>query len=144
MEEKKKIPAIGIAFRHLGCYGYMTGARYQATFASYALAVPRSLSALLYPRPIPKVQILRDVDGIVRPGEMLLVLGRPGSGCSTLLKTIAGDIRGFHIDEKTDISYQGTVPNPVERHRRVQAPISCDLAANAQIQESLMTKCSRI
>jgi ATP-binding cassette, subfamily G (WHITE), member 2, SNQ2 len=34
-------------------------------------------------------QILSNLDGLVLPGEMLLVLGRPGSGCSTFLRTIA-------------------------------------------------------
>ncbi|KAF4333979.1 ATP-binding protein multidrug cassette transport [Fusarium beomiforme] len=33
--------------------------------------------------------ILDSLTGIVKPGEMLLVLGRPGSGCSTFLRTIA-------------------------------------------------------
>jgi energy-coupling factor transporter ATP-binding protein EcfA2 len=35
------------------------------------------------------LEILRDFDGLVKSGEMLVVLGRPGSGCSTFLKTIA-------------------------------------------------------
>ena len=43
--------------------------------------------------------IIEGFDGIVRPGEMLLVLGRPGSGCSTLLKTIAGEIDQFKAVE---------------------------------------------
>jgi len=34
--------------------------------------------------------ILKDFNGLVRPGEMMLVVGRPGSGCSTLLKALAG------------------------------------------------------
>ncbi len=34
--------------------------------------------------------ILHRVNGIVKDGEMLLVLGRPGSGCTTLLKSLAG------------------------------------------------------
>ncbi|KAK4095235.1 hypothetical protein Purlil1_31 [Purpureocillium lilacinum] len=34
-------------------------------------------------------RILKDCSGLVKPGEMLLVLGRPGSGCSTFLRTIA-------------------------------------------------------
>lgn len=33
--------------------------------------------------------ILTDFTGLVNPGEMLLVLGRPGSGCSTFLRTTA-------------------------------------------------------
>lgn len=34
-------------------------------------------------------KILSDFTGVVKPGEMLLVLGRPGSGCSTFLRTAA-------------------------------------------------------
>lgn len=33
--------------------------------------------------------ILTDLTGLVKPGEMLFVLGRPGSGCSTFLRTAA-------------------------------------------------------
>ncbi|KAK3672744.1 hypothetical protein LTR78_007330 [Recurvomyces mirabilis] len=33
--------------------------------------------------------------GCVRPGEMLLVLGRPGAGCTTLLSVLANNRRGF-------------------------------------------------
>ena len=54
-----------------------------------------------------KIQILRNFEGLVRSGEMLVVLGRPGSGCSTLLKTIAGETHGFYIDSKSEINYQG-------------------------------------
>lgn len=36
--------------------------------------------------------------GCVKPGEMLLVLGRPGSGCTTLLKMLANKRKGYvHI-----------------------------------------------
>ena len=34
--------------------------------------------------------ILKDFNGVLHPGEMMLVVGRPGSGCSTLLKALAG------------------------------------------------------
>jgi ATP-binding cassette subfamily G (WHITE) protein 2 (SNQ2) len=33
--------------------------------------------------------------GSVQPGEMLLVLGRPGSGCTSLLKVLANRRKGF-------------------------------------------------
>lgn len=46
-------------------------------------------------------QLLSDFTGLIEPGEMLLVLGRPGSGCSTFLRTaanrsklsVSGDLR---------------------------------------------------
>ncbi|GME94734.1 unnamed protein product [[Candida] boidinii] len=31
-------------------------------------------------------QIIRNITGFINPGEMVLVLGRPGAGCSTMLK----------------------------------------------------------
>ena len=39
--------------------------------------------------------ILKNFRGIVKPGEMVLVLGRPGSGCTTFLKVIANQRFGF-------------------------------------------------
>ncbi|KAJ5140829.1 hypothetical protein N7448_004237 [Penicillium atrosanguineum] len=44
----------------------------------------------------PLKSILSDSHGCVKPGEMLLVLGRPGSGCTTLLKMLANRREGFH------------------------------------------------
>jgi ATP-binding cassette subfamily G (WHITE) protein 2 (PDR) len=54
-----------------------------------------------------KIDILRDFDGVVRRGEMLVVLGPPGSGCSTFLKTIAGETSGLYIDDGAYFNYQG-------------------------------------
>ena len=54
-----------------------------------------------------KIQILRDFEGLIKSGELLVVLGKPGSGCSTLLKTIAGETDGFFIDSESNINYQG-------------------------------------
>lgn len=39
--------------------------------------------------------ILDNSHGCVKPGEMLLVLGRPGSGCTTLLKMLANYRDGY-------------------------------------------------
>ncbi|THC97965.1 hypothetical protein EYZ11_002535 [Aspergillus tanneri] len=39
--------------------------------------------------------ILNNSHGCVKPGEMLLVLGRPGSGCTTLLKMLANRRLGY-------------------------------------------------
>ncbi|KAI8933315.1 hypothetical protein NX059_009940 [Plenodomus lindquistii] len=39
--------------------------------------------------------ILKDFKGVAKPGEMVLVLGRPGSGCTTFLKVIANQRYGY-------------------------------------------------
>jgi ATP-binding cassette, subfamily G (WHITE), member 2, SNQ2 len=43
-----------------------------------------------------EVNILEDFRGVAKPGEMVLVLGRPGSGCTTFLKVIANQRYGYN------------------------------------------------
>ncbi|KAF2841530.1 ABC transporter [Patellaria atrata CBS 101060] len=42
-----------------------------------------------------EVNILRNFRGVAKPGEMILVLGRPGSGCTTFLKVISNQRFGY-------------------------------------------------
>ena len=44
--------------------------------------------------------------GILRPGEMVLVLGAPGSGCTTFLKVVANE-RGTYFNVAGDVRYAG-------------------------------------
>lgn len=55
----------------------------------------------------PEKTILNEFDGVLRSGEMLVVLGRPGSGCSTLLKTLMGELRGLDMKAQSEINYSG-------------------------------------
>lgn len=48
---------------------------------------------------------------------MLLVLGRPGSGCTTFLKSLANK-RGEYVDVLGDVSYGGLTPKEVEKKYR--------------------------
>ncbi|KAJ5538238.1 hypothetical protein N7494_007717 [Penicillium frequentans] len=66
----------------------------------------------------PQKKILINSHGCVKPGEMLLVLGRPGSGCTTLLKllanrrgayTIDGDVHFGTMDRKEAEAYRGQI-----------------------------------
>ncbi|KAF4555052.1 ABC-2 type transporter-like protein 3 [Elsinoe fawcettii] len=43
----------------------------------------------------PTVDILKGFRGVVQPGEMVLVLGKPGSGCTSFLKVISNQRYGY-------------------------------------------------
>ncbi|KAL8695772.1 MAG: hypothetical protein Q9224_003171 [Gallowayella concinna] len=96
----------GVSYKHLNVSGFGSPLDYQKTFGNYPLEIA-SLFNTLTGRGKRKIHILRDFEGLVKSGEMLVVLGRPGSGCSTLLKTMTGETSGFFIDEGSDINYQG-------------------------------------
>lgn len=98
---------IGVAYRNLNAYGFGTQTDYQKTFANYPLTYLSRLGTFFRQQRKSRISILQDFDGLVGSGEMLVVLGRPGSGCSTLLKTLAGQTYSFHIDDKSTINYQG-------------------------------------
>lgn len=68
-----------------------------------------------------RIDILKELEGVVPNGEMLCVLGPPGSGCSTLLKTIAGDTYGFHVDKNSALNYQGIRPEQIRNEYRGEA-----------------------
>lgn len=51
--------------------------------------------------------ILHSFDGSLRSGELLLVLGRPGSGCSTFLKVITGHLDGLKLSQESEVHYNG-------------------------------------
>ncbi|KAG9313864.1 pleiotropic drug resistance ABC transporter [Chiua virens] len=64
--------------------------------------VTRSVSK----RQLPTRTILQKSSGVLKPGEMCLVLGCPGAGCSTFLKSIA-DKRGEYAAVGGGVRYAG-------------------------------------
>jgi hypothetical protein len=67
----------GVSFRNLSVLGHGNPVAYQQTFAS-AILRPINLASSLLSHKRNTIQILKGHDGLVRSGEMLLVLGRPG------------------------------------------------------------------
>jgi ATP-binding cassette, subfamily G (WHITE), member 2, SNQ2 len=51
-----------------------------------------------------------------QPGEMCLVLGVPGSGCSTFLKVIANHTRREYAKITGDVEYAGITAAEMEKH----------------------------
>lgn len=97
---------VGVAFKNLNVHGYAEGADYQKTVANVALSILQT-GRRIFGQAGERVSILRDFEGVVEAGEMLVVLGPPGSGCTTLLKTIAGETEGITVDEQSEFNYQG-------------------------------------
>jgi len=55
-------------------------------------------------RPQSSRTLIRNFSGAINAGEMLLVLGKPGSGCTTFLKTLA-NMQDEYKDTKGKITY---------------------------------------
>jgi ABC-type antimicrobial peptide transport system ATPase subunit len=97
---------IGVVYKNVNVFGSGDALQVQQTVGSFLSAPLRIGELLSFGKKAPK-QILHHFDGLIQSGELLLVLGRPGSGCSTLLKTISGELKGLEFGPETDIHYNG-------------------------------------
>ena len=77
----------------------------------------RFVPVLKLGRQPPTRTLLNDFTGVVRNGEMMLVLGRPGSGCSTFLKSIANQ-RESYVSVLGEVSYGGISAKKQSAHYR--------------------------
>ncbi|KAI0889730.1 ABC-2 type transporter-domain-containing protein [Annulohypoxylon maeteangense] len=96
----------GVVFKSLSISGSGESMQYQQTVTDILLA-PLKLAKLFSHERQRERKILHSFNGLVRSGELLLVLGRPGSGCSTLLKALCGELHSLHVHEKSVIHYDG-------------------------------------
>lgn len=111
----------GVLFQDLSIRGSGSSLQVQPTVLS---TLARPVLAILNPllrkechqnRP---ASILHNFDGFVREGELLLVLGRPRSGCSTFLKAICGHLDGLTLDAISKIEYQGIAQCKMTKEHR--------------------------
>ena len=120
--EEEKTRHVGVIFKNLTVKGEGLGAALQPTLSDLFLGLPRLLSKLFTKgksasgKP-PVRTILNDFTGCVRPGQMLLVLGRPGSGCSTFLKVLSNQRFGYESIEG-DVTYGGTDAKEMAKNYR--------------------------
>jgi ATP-binding cassette, subfamily G (WHITE), member 2, PDR len=105
-QEGIKARRAGFTFKQLNVSGSGSALNLQKTVGAPLMA-PFRIPEIVRSRHIPHRKILRDFNGFLTPGEMLIVLGRPGSGCSTFLKTIAGEVQGLEVDKDSIIHYNG-------------------------------------
>lgn len=118
--EGKEFRTAGVCFQNMNVHGYGSATDYQKDVSNVWLEVA-SLGRRALGHKGTKIDILRDFDGIVRKGEMLVVLGPPGSGCTTFLKAIAGETAGIYIDDKSYFNYQGISAKEMHTHHRGEA-----------------------
>ena len=85
----------GVVFKSLVVLGYGSEFTHQNTVGTVATGIFRIADTIKSKRHPPMKTILHSMDGVVKEGEMLLVLGKPGSGATTLLKTIAGETKSY-------------------------------------------------
>ncbi|KAF5014922.1 hypothetical protein F66182_13926, partial [Fusarium sp. NRRL 66182] len=112
---------VGVSFRDLNVYGFGSPTDYQKTVLNIALQGVSYIRDIIGVRSKRRIDILQNFDGLVRAGEMLVVLGPPGSGCSTLLKTIAGETHCYQLDQGSRVSYQGISWQDMHKHFRGEA-----------------------
>jgi ATP-binding cassette subfamily G (WHITE) protein 2 (PDR) len=101
------LPQAGIVFKQLNVSGSGAALQLQDTVGS-TLTIPFRLPELLRQRHSPSRRILKSFNGLMKSGELLLVLGRPGAGCSTFLKTLCGETNGLDVDPTSVLHYNGT------------------------------------
>ncbi|KAL2863758.1 pleiotropic drug resistance family ABC transporter [Aspergillus lucknowensis] len=110
----------GVSFRNLSIHGFGSPTDYQKDVFNSVLQIG-DLVRMFTGTGKQKIQILSEFDGLVKSGEMLVVLGRPGSGCSTFLKTLAGEMNGIHMDPASELNYQGIPAQQMRKQFRGEA-----------------------
>ncbi|KAK3997752.1 ATP-binding cassette transporter [Cladorrhinum sp. PSN332] len=121
-ERGQSFRQIGVCFQGLSVDGYGTPTDFQKDVANVWTALPTMIRGLFSSTAgKTKINILCQFDGLIRQGEMCVVLGPPGAGCSTLLKTLAGDTDGIYVDENSYVDYQGISPKEMHSAHRGDA-----------------------
>ncbi|KAF9771008.1 ZEB2-regulated ABC transporter 1 [Fusarium sp. DS 682] len=109
----------GICFENMNVFGYGAETDYQKDVGNIWLSVPGMVREVFQPTAGKRrIDILRGFDGVVNAGEMLVVLGPPGSGCSTFLKSLSGETNGIYIDDKTYFNYNGITSEEMHKYHK--------------------------
>lgn len=111
--DRLKARKLGITWKNLTVKGVGAEAAFNENVLSQ-FNIPQMIQGSR--RAPPLKSILENSNGCVRPGEMLLVLGRPGSGCTSLLKILANRRRGF-AEVEGDVSFGSMNPREAEQYR---------------------------
>ena len=104
---------LGVTWQNLNVEVVSAEAAVNENFLSQ-FNIPQHIMGARHKPPMRK--ILQNSHGCVRPGEMLLVLGRPGSGCTTLLKMLSNHQRGYK-SVQGDVRFGSLTPGQAAQYR---------------------------
>ena len=104
---------LGVTWQNLSVEVISAEAAVNENFLSQ-FNIPQHIMGARHKPPLRK--ILQNSHGCVHPGEMLLVLGRPGSGCTTLLKMLANHQRGYKSIQG-DVRFGSLTPDQAAQYR---------------------------
>lgn len=124
-----KPTSLGFACKNLVARGISSDADYQANFLNFPFKKARDLylDVLRGNDQSRYFDILKSMDCLIKPGSLTVVLGRPGAGCSTFLKTVASQTYGFKVDKDSVISYNGLTPSDIDNHYRGEVIFSAEM-----------------
>ncbi|KAI2609057.1 ABC-2 type transporter-domain-containing protein [Hypoxylon fragiforme] len=106
---------VGVVYKHLTVKGVGSSSSIVRTVPDAIIGtfgpdlyhiVSRYIPFLRFGRKPQTRTLINDFVGCVRDGQMMLVLGRPGSGCSTFLKAVSNDTESF-AGVEGEVSYGG-------------------------------------
>ena len=117
----------GIRPKHIGAYwddlvvkGVGGKANYVDTFPdafiNFVDVITPAMKLLGLGRKPVETTLLHGFQGVCKPGEMVLVLGKPGSGCTTFLKAIANQRYGY-TSVTGDVLYGPWTSKEFDRYR---------------------------
>jgi len=132
-EHNIKPRSLGIVFRDLRVSGLTAASPYFPTLGSMfnPMSMLENVQSLRHPN---IKDILSGFEGVAKPGEMIrmfirftwcsdslnfcqVVLGSPGSGCTTLLKTLSNQTKEYH-SVNGDIHYDSLSPEELNKYFR--------------------------
>lgn len=117
--EEEKTRHVGLVWQNLTVKGAGMGAAVKGTLATpyYKLKTLFTKGPKAVKSKPPVRTIIDDFTGCLKPGEMCLVLGKPGSGCTTFLKVMANQRSGYE-DVQGEVTYGGTDHETMEKKYR--------------------------
>jgi len=125
-KDGKSAKKVGVVWKNLTVKGVGATSTFARTLPDAILGtfgpdlyrlITRFVPSIRFGRQPETRTLIHDFSGVVKDGEIMLVLGRPGSGCSTFLKAIANNRESYALVDG-EISYGGIPADKQKKYYR--------------------------